>query len=121
MDQKPPARTLIEENVPIVLATDHNPGSCTLLSLPLTMTMACLDFGLRPAETLAACTLNAAGSLNCSDTRGRIDPGLNADFVFWDVEDFREIPYWFGQNRVNTVYTRGTPVYNNENPSPHQQ
>ncbi len=44
----------IERGVPVALGTDFNPGTSPTPSLPLVMTVACLELGLTPAEALAA-------------------------------------------------------------------
>ena len=61
--QYPPARKMIEAGLAIVLATDFNPGSSPVPSMPFMLSLACLQMGLSPAEALTAATINAAHSL----------------------------------------------------------
>ena len=56
----PPARKMIELGLAIVLATDFNPGSSPVASMPFMLSLACLQMGLSPAEALSAATINAA-------------------------------------------------------------
>jgi len=101
-----PARALIEAGVPVALATDFNPGTSPVTSLPLVMTAAVLTLGLDPSEALVATTVNAAAALGLAD-RGAIVPGLRADLVAWDVRTHAQIPYWAGADLVRAVVSRG--------------
>lgn len=82
--QAPPVAALRAAGVPMAVATDCNPGSSPMTSLPLAMNMACTLFRLTPAEALAGVTANAARALGLRD-RGRIAPGLRADICVWDA------------------------------------
>src|SRR5512143_709258 len=66
-EQFAPARTLIDRGVPVALATDFNPGTSPTASLPLVMTVACLELKLSPSEALTAVTINAATALGIAD------------------------------------------------------
>jgi len=105
-----PARTLIERGVPVALATDFNPGTSPTTSLPLVMTVACLELGLTPSEALAAVTINAAHALGRGDEIGSIEPGKTADLVVWRVPTHRQIPYWPAADLVRTVVKAGRVV-----------
>lgn len=108
--QYPPARKLIERGIPVALATDFNPGSCTTENLPLIMTIACTQMKMTPEEVIKAVTLNAAKSIDRDDV-GNLAVGLQADFVIFDVPDFRYIPYHFGHNHAEQVVKRGQTVF----------
>ena len=107
----PPARRMIELELPVVLATDFNPGSSPSLSLPMAMSLACTQMRMTPAEALTACTLNAAHSLGLGDRIGSIEVGKQADFVMFDVTDYRQIPYFFGIHLVQATVKRGEVVW----------
>jgi imidazolonepropionase len=106
-----PARRFIDEGIPVALATDLNPGTSPTLSLPLVMSIACVEMGLAPAEALAAVTINAAGALGLAAEIGSIEPGKQADLVVWDVPAVEQLPYWLGASLVRTVVKRGRPVW----------
>ncbi len=61
--QYPPARKMVELGLAIVLATDFNPGSSPVPSMPFMLSLACIEMKLLPAEALAAATINASWSL----------------------------------------------------------
>ncbi|HEX7611547.1 MAG TPA: imidazolonepropionase [Candidatus Limnocylindrales bacterium] len=105
-----PARRYIDAGIPVALATDLNPGTSPTLSLPLVMSIACLEMGLTPAETLAAVTINAAHSLGLGSEIGSIEPGKQADLVVWNVPSVEQLPYWLGARLARTVIKRGRVV-----------
>ena len=106
-----PARTLIERGVPVAVGTDFNPGTSPTPSLPLAMTLACLNLGLSPDEALAAVTINAAYAIGMGDEIGSLESGKAADLVIWNVPTSRQIPYWPAADLVRTVVKRGRIVF----------
>jgi len=103
----PPARKLIDAGVPVALATDYNPGTSPTMSMPMAMSLACTQMKMSPAEAIAAATINGAWALRVADRKGTIEPGKDADFAVFAVEDYREIPYWFGANRCDLTVIAG--------------
>jgi imidazolonepropionase len=106
-----PARRLIDAGIPVALATDLNPGTSPTMSLPLVMSIACLEMGLTPAEALVAVTINAAYSIGRGAEVGSIEPGKQADLVVWVVPSVDQIPYWLGGRLVRSVVKRGRRVF----------
>jgi imidazolonepropionase len=106
-----PARRFIEAGIPVALATDLNPGTSPTVSLPLVMSIACVEMGLTPSEALAAVTINAAYSLGLGDEIGSIETGKQADLVVWDVPTVDQLPYWLGTRPARTVIKRGRVVF----------
>ncbi len=104
---KAPARRMIDSGLPVAIGTDYNPGSSPVISMTLTMSLACIEYGLTPAEALCAATLNAAHAIDRGDKIGSLSPGKIADLVIWDADDFRELPYWIGKNLVHSVIKNG--------------
>ena len=105
-----PARAFLDAGCAVALATDCNPGSCLTESLPMILTLACLNLRMSPAEVLVAATRNAAYAVDRPD-RGVIEPGKRADLVVWDVPSWRYIPTHFGVSLVEAVYTQGQLVW----------
>jgi len=104
---KAPARRMIDSGLPVAIGTDYNPGSSPVISMTLTMSLACIEYGLTPAEALCAATLNAAHAIDRGDKIGSLSPGKIADLVIWDADDFRELPYWIGKSLVHSVIKNG--------------
>ncbi len=106
----PPARKLIDAGVPIALATDYNPGSSPTPSMPFVLSLACTNMRMPPAEAIASATINGAWSLGLQDRKGSIEPGKDADLAVFDVDDYREIPYWSGVNRCVATILDGEKI-----------
>ncbi|HEX9416790.1 MAG TPA: imidazolonepropionase [Gaiellaceae bacterium] len=107
----PPARALIDAGAAIALATDFNPGSAYCESLPLVCSLAATQLGMSPAQTLAACTVNAANVLGRADRIGRLASGFAADCVLLDASDWRHLAYHLGGDVVATVVKDGRIVW----------
>jgi imidazolonepropionase len=110
LTEYPRARRLIDAGVPVALATDYNPGTSPTLSMPMAMSLACTHMKMSPAEAIAAATINGAWALRVADRKGTIEPGKDGDLAVFAVEDYREIPYWFGANRCSMVVMNGAVV-----------
>lgn len=110
------ARLLIESGAPVAIATDCNPGTSFLESMPLAWSLACSLYKMTPAEGVVAATLNAACAIGLGDSAGSVEKGKRADLVFWDAEDIREIPYRFGRVPIREVFCGGKPVFGDHEP-----
>jgi len=106
------ARTMIDKEIPVAVASDFNPGSSPNESLQLPMNIACLKYKLLPEEVLTAVTLNAAAAINRATTIGSIEIGKKADIVIWDAPDLEYIFYRYGTNLVKMVIKNGKLVVN---------
>lgn len=106
-----PARRLLEAGVAVALATDCNPGSSLTESMPMIVTLACLNLGMSPAEALVAATINAAHAIDRGHDRGSVEPGKRADLVVWDAPSWRYLPSHFGVSLVDTVIAGGRVVH----------
>jgi imidazolonepropionase len=105
-----PAREMIEAGLPIVLATDFNPGSSPTPSMQMILSIACTQMRITPAEAITAATINAAYSLDCGGRLGSLAPGKQADIVVFDCNDYRQIPYFFGVNHAVVIIKSGGVV-----------
>ena len=107
LEKYPPARRLIDAGVLVALATDYNPGSSPTPSMPFVLSLACTHMKMSPAEAIAAATINGARALRVQDRKGSIEPGKDADLAVFDVQDYREIAYWFASNRCAFTVASG--------------
>jgi imidazolonepropionase len=105
-----PARALADAGAICALATDLNPGTSPVLSLPLVMGIAVRRYGWSVREALLAVTLNPAWVLDRSGDLGSIEPGKQADLVLLDCPA-EHVPYRFGRNPVALVLMGGRVVY----------
>lgn len=107
LEQYPPARRLIDAGVAVGLATDYNPGTSPTPSMPFVLSLACTHMKMTPAEAIAAATINSACALQLQKSKGSIEPGKDADLALFEVEDYREVPYWFAAQRCSAVVMGG--------------
>jgi imidazolonepropionase len=103
----PPARAMIDAGLAVVLATDFNPGSSPVTSMPFVMSLACLQMGLTPAEALTAATINAAYSLGLGNEIGSLETGKQADFLIHECDDYRELAYFIAVPLRPRVFVAG--------------
>ncbi len=109
-DQYPPARTMIEMGLPVVVATDFNPGSSPAPSMPFTMSLACIHMRMLPAEVLTAATINAAWSLGLGNEIGSLETGKAADLLIHECNDYRELAYYVAAPARPRVFVAGHEV-----------
>lgn len=107
--QKPPISSFREAGVPMAVATDFNPGSSPVGSPLAAMNMACVCFGLTPAEALAGMTRHAAPVLELAD-RGVLRPSARADIACWGVDTPAELSYWIGTSPSTAVIAGGARI-----------
>lgn len=105
-----PARKLLDADLPVAVATDYNPGSAMIESLPLVMSIACTQMKMTPIEVLVAATANAAAAINRHDRLGSIATGFQADLVILDVPNLERLLWEPDRNRVTTIIKAGTIV-----------
>jgi len=111
LKQYAPARELIDAGAIVALATDYNPGTSPTLSMPMILSMACTQLRMTPAEAITAATINAAYALKRERQIGSLEVGKQADLAVFEVDDYREIPYYFGVNHCWMTMKRGTIVH----------
>jgi len=106
----PPARKMVEMGLAIVLATDFNPGSSPVASMPLMLSLASVEMGLLPAEALTAATMNAAWSLDLGTRTGSLETGKQADFLIHEFTDYRELAYFIAAPSRPRVFIAGREI-----------
>ena len=106
-----PARKLIDAGITIALATDYNPGSSHIQSMPFIISLACLFLGLTVEEAFAAATYNAAQTLGLSNEVGSIELGKKADLIIWDLDSLIDIPYYISNHPIQKVLKNGEVVF----------
>ncbi len=99
----------VDQGGALALATNCNPGSAPVHSMPFAIALAVRHCGLTPAEAIVAATVNAAAVLGLKD-RGRIEPGLRADLILLHHKDERLLAYEVGGNPVDRVICNGALV-----------
>lgn len=106
----PPVNLFRQYGVPMGLATDCNPGTSPILSLPGVMNMACTLFRMTPEETFRAVTSIGARALGMGHRLGMLKPGCQADMALWDMAGPHELSYWIGGRKPRGVIFGGQEV-----------
>jgi imidazolonepropionase len=109
----PPVSRLRDAGVPLVVASDANPGTAPTESLPLAMALAVRMYGLSPDEAILGATRHAATSLGLAD-RGVLLAGARADLVVWDLPHEHTIVQPWGVSRTRLVLVEGRTVFSHE-------
>lgn len=110
-----PARRMIDEGLPVAIASDCNPGSSPSGNMVFLWSLACIKMRLTPEEALSALTINGAAALGLSGDRGAVSVGRRADLVVSKpVPSLAYLPYSFGEELVERVIINGKIVCTNE-------
>ena len=106
-----PARKMIENGLPVAVASDYNPGSTPSGDMKFVVSLACIKMRLQPAEALHAATLNGAYAMGLSSDYGSIAVGKVANFFVTDpIPSVDYIPYAYTQPIINKVFLNGQEV-----------
>jgi imidazolonepropionase len=106
----PPVRALVEAGAALALATDFNPGTSPVLSMPEAISLGCALYGMSPLTALVAVTANPAWVLGLHQHVGTLEPGKRADFLVLEGDGFQMVPYRPGHNPIVSVFVGGTQV-----------
>lgn len=91
------ARRLMDNDLPVCLATDFNPGSTPSGNMNFVWSLACIRMKMTPEEALNAMTLNAAYAMDLSETHGSISLGKKTPVLITkQIPNLSYIPYAFG-------------------------
>jgi len=102
------AKELIENNLPIALASDYNPGSTPSGNMNFVVSLACIKMKLTPEQAINAATINSAYAMGVSDKLGSIEIGKKANvFITKEINSYAFLPYSFGSNLIETVILNG--------------
>jgi len=107
----PDARRFLAADVPVAIATDHNPGTSPLEGMPTAIALAVTLCGLTPQQAIVAATINAAHALHRGDRAGALVKGRRADLLVLDTDDERELAYRLGAPLVRDVFAGGRRVF----------
>ncbi|MBD5656900.1 MAG: imidazolonepropionase, partial [Candidatus Eremiobacteraeota bacterium] len=104
---RPPVEAMRRLGIPIAVATDCNPGTSPLVSMPLALNLACTLLGLTPEEALAGATRNGARAVGLGGSAGLLAAGYAADFVVWDLDAPVQLAYAIGAQPVHAIVRGG--------------
>ena len=110
-ERQAPARALLERGAAVALATDFNPGTSPTPNFPLILTLAVSQLRMSVAEAVLAATVNGAAALGLAGETGQIAAGFRADLALFEIEDVRELPYWYGDHRCVGTWVDGREAW----------
>ncbi len=103
-----PARKMIDNGLPLALATDYNPGSTPSGNMNFVVATACIKMRMTPEEAINAATLNGAYAMSFEQQVGSITKGKLANLILTKpIESIASIPYNFGSNKIEKVFLKG--------------
>ncbi|MCS7035902.1 MAG: imidazolonepropionase [Saprospiraceae bacterium] len=103
-----PARQMLDAGLPVVLASDYNPGSAPSGRMAFVVSLACIQMKMLPEEAINAATLNGARAIELEADYGSIAVGKKANlFITRPMTSLAQIPYFFGTDPIETVILNG--------------
>jgi len=111
MKKKPRTEDFLKLKLPVAIASDFNPGTCMLYSMPKIISLACLLYDMTIESAILGATKNGAKALVLAENIGIIKPNALADLVILKVNNYKKIPYQFGEDIVKVVIKKGKIIY----------
>lgn len=103
-----PARKIIDNGLPLAIASDYNPGSSPSGNMNFVVSTACIKMKLTAEEAINAATINGAYAMGISDKVGSITKGKIANLIVTEnISSINEIPYSFGSKKISKVILAG--------------
>ncbi len=100
------ARRLLDAGAAVAIATDCNPGTSFVTSMPLMIALAVREMRMTPAQALLAATRGGAKALRRDDV-GWLGVGARADLVMLDAPSHVHLAYRPGAPVVGAVWRAG--------------
>jgi imidazolonepropionase len=99
-----PARTIIDNGLPLAIASDFNPGTCPTGNMNMILSLACINLRMLPEEAINAATVNGAYAMDVADTLGSVTVGKKANLIITKaVQSLAYLPYAYGSNNIERV------------------
>jgi imidazolonepropionase len=105
----PDGRRFWDADLSVAIATDCNPGTSYVETMPFIISLAATTSGLTPEEALWAATAGGALALGRTD-RGVISPGYLGDLVVLDAPSYEHLVYRPDGDLVSRVIKAGVPL-----------
>jgi imidazolonepropionase len=103
-----PAKKLMQNGLPVALATDYNPGSSPSGNMNFVASLGCIQMGMTAEEVINATTINTAYAMGVSHELGSIAIGKKANlFITKPISSYAFIPYSFGHQQIDKVIING--------------
>ena len=104
-----PARDMMDQGLPVCLATDYNPGSTPSGNMNFVVSLACIHMNMNPEEAINAASINGAYAMGISKSEGSIAKGKKGNiFITKKIPSYAFLPYNFGHNIIEKVFINGS-------------
>lgn len=111
MKKKPDIKAYLKHKIPFALASDFNPGSCMIYAMPKIISLACLIYKLPVEQAMLGATIYGAKALSLDRCIGSIEIDKQADLVILSVDNYKKLPYYFGEDIVKYTIKKGRIIY----------
>jgi imidazolonepropionase len=101
---------MLDAKVTVALATDCNPGTSYVTSMPLVIALAVREMGMTCDEAVLAATKGGAAALRREDV-GHLGVGARGDVVVLDAPSSAHLAYRPGSSLVRHVVRAGVPAF----------
>ena len=106
-----PAKRMIDEGLPVALASDYNPGSSPSGNMNFVSSLGCIKMKMTPEQVINATTINTAYAIGLEKELGSICVGKKANlFITKNIPSYAYIPYNFGEICIEKVILNGKIV-----------
>ena len=106
-----PYEKLNNVGIDVALASDYNPGSCTIQSMSLIISLACINMGMNVLDAIKAATFNGARSLMLENSIGSIEEGKNADIIVWNIKRYEQIAQMISNHPMQFIFKNGKKIF----------
>ena len=106
-----PYEKLNNVGIDVALASDYNPGSCTIQSMSLIISLACINMGMNVLDAIKAATFNGARSLMLENSIGSIEEGKNADIIVWNIKRYEQIAQMVSNHPLQFIFKNGKKIF----------
>ena len=102
------AAKMIDEGLPVALASDYNPGSTPSGNMNFVASLGCIQLKMTPEQVINATTINTAYAMGVEKELGSICIGKKANlYITKPIPSYAYLPYSFGQNHIRKVIING--------------
>ena len=106
-----PYKELEKNGVNVAIATDYNPGSCSIQSMSFIIMLSCIYLHMNIHEAIKSSTYIAAKSLMLENEIGSIEKGKKADILIWNLSRAEEIPYTVNNQQLKLILKNGKIIF----------
>lgn len=106
-----PVKRILENGLPLAIASDYNPGSSPSGNMNFILSLACIKLKMTPEEAINAATINGAYAMGIEKNYGSITKGKTANLIITKkINSYNFLPYAYGNNNIAEIVLNGIPL-----------